>query len=169
MDVKSKSKNKKYSPFSKKTVSKDGKFTAFTMNGNPVEWLQHLKSIIKPIYGNLYKEMVNREYCDDYANAVRDDFNPVDANNLTRSEEIELAHILSTHTKRQDKIDDLNRAIEENRHKLKGLALTTVEKELQQKCSAKDEDYEDLEILERVSRLQSTVFLARQRQIRRQI
>lgn len=64
------------------------------MNGNPVEWLQHLKSMVKPIYGNLYKEMVNRDYCDDYQNAVRDAFNPVDVNNLTRSEEIELVEFV---------------------------------------------------------------------------
>ena len=151
MDAKkSKNNNKKgYTPFSKKThSSKDGKFTIFTMAGNPVEWLQHLKSMVKPVYGNLYKEMVNKAYCENYADAVRDVFNPVDANNLTRAEEIEFAHILSTHTKRQDKIDDLNRAIEENRHKLKGLILTTVEKELQQKCAARDENYEDLSFFE---------------------
>jgi len=150
MDVKSKSKNnKKGYTFNKKSQSnKDGKFTIFTMGGNPVEWLQHLKSLVKPIYGNLYKEMVNRGYCDNYPDAVRDAFNPVDANNLTRAEEIELAHNLSTHTKRQDKVNDLNRAIEENREKLKGLILTTVERELQQKCAARDDDYEDLDIFE---------------------
>jgi hypothetical protein len=52
---------KAYKNYKKTHISKDGKFDVFTMNGNPVEWLQHLKSMIKPIYGNLYKEMVNKD------------------------------------------------------------------------------------------------------------
>lgn len=143
-------KKKHFRQFKKKQYERgeNKPFSIFTMGGNSVEWLQHLKSVVTPIYGNLYREMVNSEYCDDYESPVKPEFNPVDANNLTKAEEIELAHNLSTHAKRQDKIDDLNRAIEENRHKLKGLILTTVEKELQQKCAARNEDYEDLEIYE---------------------
>jgi hypothetical protein len=152
MDAKSKSKtktNKAYNNYKKREPFKASKpFSTFAVGGNSVLWRDHLKALVKPIYGNLYKEMTKPDYCEDYPPAEREPFTPMDANNLTRSEEIEFAHILSTHTKRQDKIDDLNRVIEENRHKLKGLILTTVEKELQQKCAARNEDYEDLDIYE---------------------
>lgn len=100
--------------------------TVLSVSGNPVSWKDHLKSTTKPVYGNLYKEVINHDYSEDFGPAIRDPFEPVDPNNLTRSEETELAHSLSTHSKRQDRVDDLSRGFEESRNKVKNYSRKRV-------------------------------------------
>ena len=57
-------------------------------------------------------------------------------------EEIQYEHLLREKSKKQEKVDEHNRSNEERRSKIKGVISTTVDKELQKNCFARNADYE---------------------------
>ena len=118
---------KKKQPYTGK-ISKN-----MTVGSNPTAWRDHLKELIRPIYGNMVYELLDSEYTEDYADAIEEPFEPADPVNLTRMEEIQYEHLLRDKSKKQEKIEEFNRLNEDKRSKVKGVILTTVGKELQEK------------------------------------
>jgi hypothetical protein len=112
------------------------------VGSNPTAWRDHLKELIQPTYGNMVYEFLKQEHSEDYEDAVTDPFEPADRENLTRMEEIQFEHLLRDQSKKQDRIDEYNRLNVDKRNKIKGIILTTVDKELQKKCFARSADYE---------------------------
>ena len=133
----------------KKKQSYTGTRTVKTMTvgSNPTAWRDNLKELIRPIYGNMVYELLDSEYTEDYADAIEKPFEPADPDHLTRMEEIQFEHLLRVKSMKQEKVDENNRMNEERRSKIKGVILTTVDKELQKKCYARNADYErDLDL-----------------------
>ena len=135
-------KKKILNDFKKKQSYTSKTFKIRTVGSNSVAWRDHLKELIRPTYGNMVYEFLKEDYTEDFDDAVADPFEPVDPDNLTRMEEIQYEHLLRDKSKKQEKIEEFNRLNEDKRSKVKGVILTTVDKELQKKCSARSADYE---------------------------
>ena len=101
-----------------------------------------MKELIRPTFGDMVYQFLKEDYTEDYDDAVVDQFESVDPHNLTRMEEIQYEHLLREKSKKQERVDEHNRSNEERRSKIKGVILTTVDKELQKKCFARNADYE---------------------------
>ena len=102
-------KRKKLNDFKKKQSYTGKTVKIMTVGSNSVAWRDHLKELIRPVYGDMVYELLDSEYTEDYADAVDDPFELVDPHNLTRMEEIQYEHLLREKSKKQDRVDEHNR------------------------------------------------------------